>query len=669
MGFLLPASLLALAFVAGPIVAHLVRRRGVDVRTLPTIRYLHEAASASSRKRRIVDVILLAIRILAVIALALAAARPFRELPAASVGDSAVSATFVVDDSHSMRAERDGVPLAREAVRRALGDLAALPPGSFVSVIAAGEPPRVLVRRARARDLAEAALRALEDGSARGGALTEAIDLAQGAFEPSLERHLFVYSDFAAHEGLATPPFPRDTHVHLVRLRPNETHNRRIVDARASLLDADAGKLLAEVRVRSDESERGSFELGIFRGDDLIARDTGAFDAAGEGRISFELRADDVGETLEARLLDSDDPLPSDDRRHFTTRADEYTRVLIVDGRPRTHLLDSASGFFRAALRNAPIRDGRFSVRIVDEEGLDERALAEADVIVYADVHAPNAGRFARVVRQVERGAGLLVSLGGASDPFAYMGLLGEHAPGRILSASSVERTGAESAVIDAALDTLRASRHFPIEPRGDAKVLLSVAGSPIAVERDHGSGTITLLGIPLDDSLTNFPYLPSYLPTVVTLVSRISPPSLGRSVVTAGEPVALDVFLRDRASLTVVTPNDTRVTVERDDPRLLETGEAGVYRLLDVGTSGATFVAVPPLRETALDEGPLPKVPTVGAERADRAAARADLTPWLAFLAAALLAIEGFVRSRSASRHATVDTTTRAIAPKSARD
>src|SRR5690606_26836036 len=81
MGFAIPAALLALAFVAGPIVAHLVRRRGVDVRTLPTVRYLQKALSASSRKRRLIDLLLLAVRILAVVALALTAAQPFRALP------------------------------------------------------------------------------------------------------------------------------------------------------------------------------------------------------------------------------------------------------------------------------------------------------------------------------------------------------------------------------------------------------------------------------------------------------------------------------------------------------------------------------------------------------------------------------------------------------------
>src|SRR5690606_12669824 len=136
----------ALAFVAGPIVAHLVRRRGVDVRTLPTVRYLQKALSASSRKRRLIDLLLLAVRILAVVALALTAAQPFRALPEGSLGALAVSATFVVDDSHSMRARKGGDALVDLAIDRALADLAALPEGSSVSVIAAGAPPRVLVR-------------------------------------------------------------------------------------------------------------------------------------------------------------------------------------------------------------------------------------------------------------------------------------------------------------------------------------------------------------------------------------------------------------------------------------------------------------------------------------------------------------------------------------------
>jgi hypothetical protein len=668
MGFLIPASLLALAFVAGPIVAHLVRRRGVDVRTLPTVRYLHAALAASSRKRRIVDVVLLAIRILAVVGLALAAAQPFRTLPASDLGSVAVTATFLVDDSHSMRAERDGTPLVRDAVRLALADLAALPPGSFVSVIAAGAPPRVLVRRARARDLAESALRSLEGGSARGGALVEAIDLAHGTFEPGLARHLFVYSDFAAHEAAHAPSFPRETRVHLSRLRPSETYNRRVVDARARALDAEGTSLAVDVRVRSDESARGTFELGLFRDGELLARDQGAFDESGEGRLTLEVDAATAGASLEARLLDWTDALPGDDSRHLLTHADEYTRVVVVDGKPRPQLLDSASGFFRAALKNAPLREGRFSVRTVDDEGLDERVLADADVVVYADVHAPSPARFARVMRKVERGAGLLIILGGSSDPFAYMGLLGAHAPGRILAASSGEKSGAESAVLAHDPVALRTTKHFPIEPEGDAEVLLTLAGAPIAVERAHGSGKITLVGVPLDDSLSNFPYLPSYLPTVVALVSRLSPPALAQRIVTAGDVVRLEPFFRDRDELTVETPGGERIEVERADPKLEQTGEAGVYRLLDVGTTaGSAFVAVPPLDESSLEAGPIVEPPSLDGEASARATSRADLTPWLALLAALFLATEGFIRTRTVGRQARVETTTRGIPPRSA--
>lgn len=666
MGFAIPAALLALAFVAGPIVAHLVRRRGVDVRTLPTVRYLQKALSASSRKRRLIDLLLLAVRILAVVALALTAAQPFRALPEGSLGALAVSATFVVDDSHSMRARKGGDALVDLAIDRALADLAALPEGSSVSVIAAGAPPRVLVRRTRARDLAEAALRSLRGGSSRGGALVPALEQAHGTFEPGLDRHLFVYSDFAAHAAGEPPSFPPGARVHLEVLRPEATHNRRIVDARVRPLDADGEDLAVDVFVRSDESERARFEIGLREAGKILAREVGTFDEGGEGRVSLTVRAEAAGDVVEAVILDGDDLLPEDDVRPVLTRDEAHTRVLVVDGRPRPQLLDSAAGFFRAALRNAPARDGRFAVRLVDDEGLDERAIEEADVIVYADVHAPDPARFARVLAQVERGRGLLVALGEASDPFAYAGLLGAAAPARILAASEGAKLGAESEILDQDLGNLRATKHFPLEPASDATVLLRLAGTPLAVERAYGSGTVVLLGVPLDDTLSNFPYLPAYLPTMVAMVSRLAPPSLGRGVFTAGEAVALEPFFRERDELWVETPAGRRVTVRRAEPRFVDTGEAGLHRVLEAGAPRASFVVVPPVEETALGEGPVPEPPAAREGRAAGDTARADLTPLFAFLAALLLAIEGFIRTRAAGAQARTETTTRGIPPKS---
>src|SRR5690606_16417000 len=129
------------------------------------------------------------------------------------------------------------------------------------------------------------------------------------------------------------PAFPRETRAHLIRLKPDETGNRRIVDARVRASEDGEDSLAVEVLVRTDESERGRFEAGVFRDGKLLAKEQGQLDPSGEGRASITVDARSVGATLEVRLLGSSDSLPADDSRHVLTRSNDYTRVVVVDGR------------------------------------------------------------------------------------------------------------------------------------------------------------------------------------------------------------------------------------------------------------------------------------------------------------------------------------------------
>ncbi len=106
MGFLAPA-LLGLAALAGvPLLVHLLRRRVGRTVEFPAVRYLARMEQEHSRELKLRHRLLLLLRILAVIAVALAAARPVARL--AGLGHAPVALALVVDNSMSSGAVTDG---------------------------------------------------------------------------------------------------------------------------------------------------------------------------------------------------------------------------------------------------------------------------------------------------------------------------------------------------------------------------------------------------------------------------------------------------------------------------------------------------------------------------------------------------------------------------------
>jgi len=106
MAFLAPLFL-GLAVLAGvPLAVHLLRRRVSRRVDFPAVRYLMRMEQEHSRELKLRHRLLLILRVLAVIALALAAARPMAEF--AGIGHAPLSMALLVDNSMSSTAVRDG---------------------------------------------------------------------------------------------------------------------------------------------------------------------------------------------------------------------------------------------------------------------------------------------------------------------------------------------------------------------------------------------------------------------------------------------------------------------------------------------------------------------------------------------------------------------------------
>ena len=109
MSFLAPFALFLAGAAAVPLILHLLRRRTGEKVDFPAVRYLLRAEKDHSRELRLRNLLLMLLRVLAVIALATAAARPVGRLAGGSHAPTALA--IVVDNSLSTSVVVNGAPV------------------------------------------------------------------------------------------------------------------------------------------------------------------------------------------------------------------------------------------------------------------------------------------------------------------------------------------------------------------------------------------------------------------------------------------------------------------------------------------------------------------------------------------------------------------------------
>ena len=157
MSFLFPAFLFGGLAAAVPIVLHLLRREHLPLVPFSDIRFLQAARVEQTRRRRLRELLLLALRVAALLLLAVAFARPFVSDGAAPGRPATV---VLVDTSFSLSAPGQG-----ERVRaQALEAIATAPVDHLVGVVAFDDTARVVAELAGGRAAARAAVAALSPG-------------------------------------------------------------------------------------------------------------------------------------------------------------------------------------------------------------------------------------------------------------------------------------------------------------------------------------------------------------------------------------------------------------------------------------------------------------------------------------------------------------------------
>ena len=600
MPLLAPLFLLGLAAIAVPLLVHLVQREKRDPMAFPSLMFLQKTPAPFTSRRNLRDPWLFLLRALAVIALALAFARPvFGPRPVIGGADQRRREIIVLlDRSFSMRVG-DRWTHAKTAVDSVIRTLA---PGDRMTLVPFDRRANAVT--AATSDVAQlrAGLDSLQptDESTR---LAPAITLAQQRLSSSdaPRKALVVVSDFQRSawdlsDESRMAPGTELTALDVSGGVPVSDRAVRSVDVRRERSSDGPAQAIVSARIANVGAAARGVVVQLEVGGRVLTARTVDLPRDGGAAVSFA-PVPMPPTPLPSRVVLAADAVPGDDAFHFLLQQAPALSALVVEARSGTFLTRAL------AIGDAP----HFDVISRTPPRVSATDLNGRRLLILADGAFPTGIGAARLVRFVDEGGGLIVSMGdqmrSGSWPTAARALI----PGQIRA--PIDRSTAHGAVLGAmdqrhpALALLAGARAGDLSAarfyryRGidtTAGVLARFDdGTAALTEHAVGRGRVLTFGSTFDGVWNDLPRQPAFLPLVQQLARyaanwRDDPRAfeIGASI----RPSDLAMATSGSVARWVATaPSGHRVTVGGDgSPAALELTEAGVFELRPGGSPGA---------------------------------------------------------------------------------
>lgn len=589
LGLVHPLLLWGLAAVAVPVLIHLLLRQRPRPRPWAAMRWLRAAAQAATRRWKLTNWLLLALRCLLVALVALAIARP--TLGSAGDGERLV---LVIDRSASMgpRGDDPGPLAAAQAALAsaplAYARIALVAVDARAELVAEGEPVRV--REALARLAASALPGGLDQAGADGGAVAAACDPASD---------VLLVSDFQQDRGdlLAGALVGRCRRLGRWAVgRPQANAQVAGLDA---LPDPVAGQA-SELVLRLAGPVR-SAALAVDDGPFLAAAG-----AAAEGRLRLAVPPLATG-AHRLRVRIEDDSLAYDNLAEIPCAVRPPVPVLAV----------RAQGDWLSAALASAVEE--VACRAVEPARLAGEGLPDGGLVALREA----AGDGARLAAWV-RGGGVLWATWPLVARDAALAVLVEGVT--VEGGRAGGRYASGQVDLDEALGLAAVPGPVPAVrlPPG-AEVLLAAGGAPLVVALPAGRGRLVLELAPLADDpvLLARGTLPLW---ALRCVRRLTAATRAPRQIEAGLPAPEALVLRRGGRL---------LSLATSEPAQLDPG---------IWDSDAGPVLVLPSRE----EGRIDQASPVGAvrdlARALPGAGGRELAPWLLLAALAVALAEGLL-------------------------
>ena len=545
MSFLNPLFLIALVSVGIPLLIYMLNLRKPKRIRFSTLAFFESLKSTSLRKIKIKRWLLMAIRMLAVAALALALAHPFLPSGAGMLATGEPAAVgVIVDNSPSMgQIDRNGPYI--EQAKEIASDIINLRDSDdrIVLNVTNGESLTLpyLTPSAAARELAE--LETVNSGNYLNRTISQTIQQLTSATEPN--KLLYIISDGQVTQMSVLEELKQaeayDVSLQFIRFGEAEPSNVGISDV--SLEKSEGENLIRGIVKNYGSQQTGSQFLNVFVNDELLAQQVYDMRGGESEEYLFELPESD-DRFIKVRFEIEGDELMFDNTYYAAVELPEERNVLYV-GENSTQ-----SGEFRSYLRPLLEASEQNSDRLLysfeTADNLMPDQFEGADAIVLDGIKSIPDYLSQAIIEQVQSGSGLLLLPAANGDIENYNRLLALSDAGRyssiIGSYGSFERydqlAPPESGhpILEVMFDRQEGEDlrvNLPelyyyygintVEGRATAPILTTRTGNIVLNEVSVGSGTLIYSAIGSDPGWSNFPVKPLFAPAFYRTVEYLA--------------------------------------------------------------------------------------------------------------------------------------------------
>lgn len=548
ISFLNPAMLAGLAVIAAPIVLHLLNRQRFRIVHWGAMMFLRQSLAKARRRLRFQHLLLMLVRILILAFLALALARPLVKTAfTAYLGHSRTDLVLVLDSSFSTGYAAGEASDFENIRRTAISLVDTLRHGDTVSVIVASDVSRPLTsdpsfELQRTKQM----IAALQPQPRPANLLRAAQEVT--TWLPKLRNpnhEVYIITDGASHgwstdratdweriAAVLAKRQPKPT-VRVLAVAPAERPNLAVTDLNVQpriVAVSSAARITGRIANHGAAARDVSAALSL-DGIQKATKDV-HLEAGESATVTFNIQFPDAGPHRAALDIGAD-ALALDNRRYLALDAVEALPVLIADGSPSPNAFRSGSGFLAAALQ--PGDESVVRPTVMDAHTLTTTDLARYRVLVLANVARVDRALAEKLEQFVASGHGLLVAPGSLAEASDYNTALFQE--GRYLlpaKLNAVVRAQPNAPNRVNANATWRAElaelvqgqvqSWWRLAPGANTFTLATLAsGDPFLVARRLGDGRVLQTALPLDNSWSDLPIHPVFVPLVHEMIYELA--------------------------------------------------------------------------------------------------------------------------------------------------
>ncbi len=557
MGLLAGAFAIAGAIGASiPLVIHLLNRERARRLVFSTVRFIQMSHQTNVQRHRLKRLLLLLMRILMLILLGLAFARPFfAEDPATAPELGGVrNAVIILDTSYSMQYEDVFALAKKEAINR----LDSLESADAVALILSADKARKVLPIDSEHNHIRTAIESAETTNYTTDYL-DAIHTADEILKAVSvgQKQIYLVADLQKsgwENFLETDRLSPDVNIEFVDVAEEQPDNRAVTDINVPpvvLIEQKDTELVARIHNFSSEPVE-KLPVTLFIDDNKV--DTTQLDIApgNSADAAFKVKINLQSESAHTGWVEIDnEALKIDNRRYFTVQSMKSIKTHCVNGEQKRSDIEDETFFLTRAVLN--IGDAGAPIDYTESTTFPSAAsLKQYDVLILANVSQITAAEAERLKTYVNGGGGLIITLGDQVDSNVYQqhlaGTENSLLPCTIMQAVG-DPIGKEQFQVIASVDyrhpifmpfnnpnhgdfaKARFYRYYQTVPIADATTIAAFDdGNPALLEKIYGTGRVLFFTSTIDREWNDLPIHAVYLPFLHEAIKYLALKQAGKT-------------------------------------------------------------------------------------------------------------------------------------------